>query len=69
MVEKKKVSHDIVHDAFAFITRDVRFHILHKHIHVRLSLILQSTCQQVNIGVLVDGVRMSMINIIITNPI
>lgn len=57
-----------MHDAFAFITRDVRFHILHKHIHVRLSLTLQSTCKQVNIGVLVDGVQM-LINIIITNPI
>jgi hypothetical protein len=68
MVEKKIVSHDVVHDAFVFIARNVRFHILHKHIHVRLSLTLQSTCQQVNIGVLVDGIRMSN-NIIITNPI
>jgi hypothetical protein len=68
MVEKKIVPHDVVHDAFTFIARDVKFHSLHEHIHVCLSLTLQATCQQVNIGVLVDGVPMS-INIIITNPI
>jgi hypothetical protein len=53
---KNIVSHDIVHDAFAFITRDIRLHILHEHIHVHLPLILQCTHQWVNIGVLMDGV-------------
>jgi hypothetical protein len=35
--------HDVVRDAFASNSKDVRFHVLHEQTHVLLSLTFQST--------------------------
>ncbi len=40
---EKTTSHDVVRDAFASNSKDVRFHVLHEQTHVLLLLTFQST--------------------------
>jgi hypothetical protein len=38
-------AHDVVSDAFAFIAKDARFHVLHEQTHVHSPLVFQSSCK------------------------
>jgi hypothetical protein len=66
MVGERMPSHDVVWNAFVSIMKDARFHILHEYTHVFLPHIFQSTCQWVDIMVLVDGIW-ALVNIVIAD--
>jgi hypothetical protein len=65
---EKKKSHNVISDAFASITRDVGFHGAREQTHILLLLTIQSSCQQVNMVLSVDGICM-LANVIIDNLI
>jgi hypothetical protein len=58
--------HDI--GPFVIITKDAKFYVSWKQTHVLPPPTLQSSCRQINIVLLVDGVH-TLANVVITYPI
>jgi hypothetical protein len=65
---ERTVSHDAMWDAFAFIMKDVCFHVACEQTHIFFPPNIQSSCQWVNIVLLVDGIHM-LANVIIVGSI
>ncbi len=63
---EKMTSHNVIWDAFVSITKDVGFHGAREQTHIILLLAILSSCQQVDIVLSVDGIRM-FANVIIEN--
>jgi len=61
-------THDVVQDSFISIAKDVGFHVLHEQTHVLSMSFLQSSRQQMDIILIIDGIC-TLANKIITNPI
>ncbi len=61
---EKITSHNVVWDAFAFITKNIGFHGACEWTHIILPLTIQSSCWQINIMLSVDGIHM-LTNVII----
>jgi hypothetical protein len=62
------VSHDVVRDAFASITKDVRFHVLREQTHNLSTPSFQFSCRQVNIVCKVDDIC-TLVDVIIVGII
>ncbi len=65
---ERMLSHDVVRDAFASITRYSGFHVVHEQTHVLLSFTLESSCWWADIVLLVDGIC-TLANVIIVDSI
>jgi hypothetical protein len=64
---KHTITHNVVQNVFAFIAKDVGFHILHEQTHVLLSPPLQYLCWSVDIMLNLSGVHL-LVNLIIIDP-
>jgi len=65
---ERMLSHDIVRDAFASITRYSGFHVVHEQTHVLLFLTFESLCWWADIVLLVDDIC-TLADVIIVNSI
>jgi len=59
--------HDAICDTFAAIVQDVNCHMGWKQLHVLLSNTFNSPCQQVDIVLTKDGIRI-LVDVVIVNP-
>jgi len=60
-------SHNAFQDAFAFIMKDVGFHVLHEQIHILPLPYFESFHWRINIMLLIDYIR-TLIDVVIVDP-
>jgi len=64
---KHTITHNVVQNVFAFIAKDVGFHILHEQTHVLLSPPLQYLCQWVDILLNLSEIHV-LVNVVTIDP-
>jgi len=64
---KRMGTHDVVHDTFAAIARDVGFHMVLEQLHALPSTMVNSFCQQVDIVFTKDDIC-TLANVVIIDP-
>jgi hypothetical protein len=60
-------THDVVHDIFVAIIQDAEFHVGWEQLHAFLSTTFHSSCQQVDIVFIKDGIH-TLADVVITDP-
>jgi hypothetical protein len=60
-------THDVIHDTFATIVRNVGFHVGQKQLHALLSTTFNSFCRQIDIVFTKDGIR-TLANVVSADP-
>jgi hypothetical protein len=60
-------THDVVRNIFFAIAKDASFHMGQEQLHMLLSNMFNSSCQQVDIMFIKDGIH-TLVNVIIANP-
>jgi hypothetical protein len=60
-------THNVVHDTFAAIARNVGFHVGRKQLHALPSTTFNSSCQQIDIVLTKDGIY-TLTDVVIANP-